>query len=64
MKKSLVLTFEDHSEARSRAELMFTQALVGSYAVGIYPQKFLYYFFQDTPVFRAPNFFPGGLFLF
>lgn len=57
MKKSLVLELKDHSEARNSVELMSTQALFGSYAVGIYPQNFIHYFFKDTPVFRAPNFF-------
>lgn len=57
MKKSLVLAFKDCSEARKSAELMFTQALVGSYAVGIYPQNLIYYLFQNISVFRACNFF-------
>lgn len=39
------------------AELMLAGALAGSYAIGINPENFVYYFFPDTPVFRAPNFF-------
>lgn len=57
MKKSLVLAFKDCSDAMNSAELMLTQALVGSYATGVNTHIFIYYFFPDTPVFRAPNFF-------
>lgn len=52
-----MLSFKDHSEARNSAELLFTKALIGSYAVGIYPQNMIHCFFKDTPVFRAPNLF-------
>lgn len=63
MKKSLVFAFKDHCEARNSAELMFTQALVWSYAVGTYPQNFIYYFSQETPAVRAPTFFSPEVFL-
>lgn len=44
MNKSLVFAFKDHSEVRNSAELVFTQALVGSYAAGMNPQNFFYFF--------------------
>lgn len=53
MKKSLVLAFKDCSDAMNSAELMLTQALVGSYATGVNTHIFYILFFPRYSCFQS-----------